>query len=569
MSPKESKSSKKVSDSLKPEYANMSPPIELLPTAPLRAVLAVIESAPEMVKLHLSAGIDRGMALESAAAATIQVMPSDLDADQRSTVLAAVSRVGIWDGVLSKRIEDAIGRTNPLGSDGGKGTSYLCPAAPGDQSPQLPSRRGCSSGSRLQRMLFFDQAMTQKEWDGLQSSAMQCAKIEQVAHRAWTLGLTNPSEPTTFKIAAIICLVEGISDSTKAERVHSDVKKAIKKLSTTPHPCHPDEYIVDYGADISGLPPGILNFAYAGGTETPIKTMLPGLDSVMGTAKMRVGRNRSTKSQQAASGSSGADVITMLSGLFKASEAMHASTSSVGHVGGVVVQGQVAQPTVSALCPAKDASSWVFKPTLPQADMSTTPTVAPTMADVTPRMRLIGKGPLTRDLVGRAKAINSARAAGNKDSVSDVLQLMGQLAAARKQAKADAVRAAGTAVAAVALQGAANIAARGRGHSKGDAKGKGKCSGGSVGRGRGKKRGRGAKTRVQEIPTLPSRSGIPRVATEGKPVEYNGGKIYFSKGYFRCIRVAGQYATEKKLRVGRYASVKQAWLHALKCIDDY
>ena len=93
---------------------------------------------------------------------------------------------------------------------------------------------------------------------------------------------------------------------------------------------------------------------------------------------------------------------------------------------------------------------------------------------------------------------------------------------------------------------------------------------GKAGRCRGKtKRGRGTKTRSVAILMMPPRRGIPKVATQGKPLEYKGGKIYFPKGFFMCIREAGNYASEKQLRVGRYASVEQTWLHALKSIDDH
>ena len=77
--------------------------------------------------------------------------------------------------------------------------------------------------------------------------------------------------------------------------------------------------------------------------------------------------------------------------------------------------------------------------------------------------------------------------------------------------------------------------------------------------------------KVAKRTLLPLRKGIPKMATDGNPVAYKGGKIYFSKtkGGFRVIRDASDFATERVMRIARFASVQQAWLHALKAIDDF
>ena len=84
------------------------------------SVLKMIESAPASVELHLSAGIDCDMALESAAAATIQALPDDITAEQKARVLTAVDRVGLWSGEIKKHIDVVIYRKNPSGRAVGK-----------------------------------------------------------------------------------------------------------------------------------------------------------------------------------------------------------------------------------------------------------------------------------------------------------------------------------------------------------------------------------------------------------------------------------------------------------------
>ena len=65
------------------------------------------------------------------------------------------------------------------------------------------------------------------------------------------------------------------------------------------------------------------------------------------------------------------------------------------------------------------------------------------------------------------------------------------------------------------------------------------------------------------------RADAPAQPTEGAPVNYNGGRIYMSKGFFRVIRTAGQYGTERKTRISMYASVDIAWEASLRLVDAF
>ena len=73
------------------------------------------------------------------------------------------------------------------------------------------------------------------------------------------------------------------------------------------------------------------------------------------------------------------------------------------------------------------------------------------------------------------------------------------------------------------------------------------------------------------LPHLKAWRGIPKgMAKEGKPVEYKDGRVYLNRGCFRAIcHVPSGYATEKRINIAKYANVDQAWLYALKAIDDY
>ena len=74
-----------------------------------------------------------------------------------------------------------------------------------------------------------------------------------------------------------------------------------------------------------------------------------------------------------------------------------------------------------------------------------------------------------------------------------------------------------------------------------------------------------------DVSVLPKPLGCPKAPTAGNPTDYNSGRIYLGRqgAYFRVIRVRGQYATEKPIKISNYETREQAWYHALKTITDY
>ena len=85
-------------------------------------------------------------------------------------------------------------------------------------------------------------------------------------------------------------------------------------------------------------------------------------------------------------------------------------------------------------------------------------------------------------------------------------------------------------------------------------------------------KGKRCAMKAMKVVTFPTRArwkGVPKMPTKGEPVDYNGGRIYFSGVSFRCIREPPNYATEKSFRIGRFANAMQAFLYACQSIDDY
>ena len=66
--------------------------------------------------------------------------------------------------------------------------------------------------------------------------------------------------------------------------------------------------------------------------------------------------------------------------------------------------------------------------------------------------------------------------------------------------------------------------------------------------------------------------GLPKIPTDGHPVNYKGGRIYFSKtkSSFRAIRLLPFYNTERQFQLSKFeGNAEQAFLHACKSVSDY
>ena len=389
------------------------------------------------------------------------------------------------------------------------------------------------AGRKMQKLLFFDQVLTAREWDGIRGNAVLAAKIDQAVHRLWSLGVVNPSEPTTFRVAAIICLVEQISVKEKCEKVHRDLKLSLKNLVERKkhHPLHPVHYVEDYGSCFNDIPQEIRSFAYAG--EPPVQTIMYGLDSIMDGAKMR---------RQKGSGSSDnnptVDVLKKLlmkletDGSTPAASTHNALTAPrVEMVGSVGVDGGVNTAP-------KEPSHWVFKPSLAHTSYASVGGLAGGVNAAIGKRRLRGKGPLVRSLLRNAAAALCVHHIQGNEVLASVRTLVDNRAQAKAVAKAKAKASAG----------------RGRGVMK-------------AMKGRAAMK---AMKAAEVIAVLKKWRGVPKgMPTPGNPIDYKGGRIYLVCDLFRPIRLKGNLSTEGSFRRGRFSSHEQAFMHACKCIDDY
>lgn len=142
---------------------------------------------------------------------------------------------------------------------------------------------------RCQSCPHFEQYLSCPEWTGLQSKAVLCAKIGQCCGRANSIGLIHPNEPTSWRIASIICTTHQITTKDECVQVFEDVKRGILELATKrPYPL---QYIVDYPATPALLPKDVYAFAYR--DDAPVQAVLPELDHAMQGGKMRKNKTKS------------------------------------------------------------------------------------------------------------------------------------------------------------------------------------------------------------------------------------------------------------------------------------
>lgn len=488
--------------------------------ASILAVMKELEGAAAFVNASEVAGIPRDYALEHQCAMAVNSlrMLRGLTAPSSTALIELVSK-GPWTVESRKVLVEAILHVR-------EGKTFQATIAP--------------AGRKMQKLLFFDQILTAREWEGIRGNAVLAAKIDQAVHRLWSVGVINPSEPTTFRVAAIICLVERISAKEKCEKVHRDLKQSLKSLVERKkhHPLHPAHYIEDYGTCFDDIPQEIRSFAYAG--EQPVQTIIHGLDTIMDGAKMRRQKG-SAPSEESPTVDALRKLLKQLDTDGSTAGAPAASTYNANapcvEILGAIGAGGVAG---GVNAPSKEPTHWVFKPSLAHTSYASGGGVAGGVGASIglQKRRLRGKGPLVRSLIkGAAAALFGHNLQGN-EVLSNVQKLVSNRTQAKAAAKAKASASAG----------------RGRGVMK-------------AMKGRSAMK---AMKAAEVIAVLKKWRGVPKgMPTPGNPIDYKGGRIYLVGDRFRSIRLKGNYSTEKSFRVGRFSSHEQAFLHACKCIDDY
>jgi hypothetical protein len=127
----------------------------------------------------------------------------------------------------------------------------------------------------MQKCTSIGQYLTHGEWDGLRSDAMLCAKVSQLAQRAWSLGITCPLETTTYEFVKLLVHAghwkTQLPSDEDIKAAFYDIKSAIKDCDSNQR--HPLPHLVKYPINPKDLSDDRYNFAYPDEPPMPVSSV--------------------------------------------------------------------------------------------------------------------------------------------------------------------------------------------------------------------------------------------------------------------------------------------------------
>ena len=389
----------------------------------------------------------------------------------------------------------------------------LCSAVDGEGS--------CSPrGSRpTQKLLKFEKALSRDDVQELEQIGMsRQAKIDLVAKRGWLLGLINPSEPTLFRMAAIVCWFDAAGSAEERKQIFVDMKAAVKEFSAKESPC---QYIENYPDNMTHIPKNIHDICY--GIDAPLNAEITELDSAMHGIKMRVHGAHQTGHMLPASPSTTDRSRSPVPLPPYSSTSLAVGTSfSRSSSGQLAPSGAPTQPSTAPIQPTTGLA-WVFKPHLRVSPPPPPPEDAPPPPeDVSEYV----------DGLLKARELNKATKSAEKALTAMQVTPMRKPAAACENVIVTPMKKP------VAAGDAARTTA-------------------------------GPKSRVK--PDIEKPATVPDMPVAHKPVDHGNGKIIFdaNRGSFRAICLRGKWNTERSFSVKTFSSMEQAFFHAVRAVDEF
>ena len=149
----------------------------------------------------------------------------------------------------------------------------------------LQGKEGAKPRRELQQALHFEQYLTAAEWGALRSRALRAAKVQQLAARAWTLGLTCPSEPTVVRMTALILATDSSEGQVRPDSgaVFLEMKRAVKAMQAGR--VHPSPHLVHFPPMPTQLPKDRFTYAYP--DDPPVQVNMPELNGLAAGIRMR------------------------------------------------------------------------------------------------------------------------------------------------------------------------------------------------------------------------------------------------------------------------------------------
>ena len=128
----------------------------------------------------------------------------------------------------------------------------------------------------FQHFLNFEQFLSEKEWEHLRGPALRTAKINQLCSRAWSLGLTCPTEPTVLCITRIlVACAPSVMAREEIKTAYDDIKWGIKQFDKKRR--HPHAHLLEYPESPTKLPPQHFAFEKPDDADRPVRVDAPSL----------------------------------------------------------------------------------------------------------------------------------------------------------------------------------------------------------------------------------------------------------------------------------------------------
>ena len=220
-------------------------------------VLSDLRAVSDFVRAQAALGVDTsalGQAQVSAMTTRLRVLQGIIV--QQATQLTEAVNEGPWTPAHKGELGEAVGRLVSAGA------------------AAKPRRV-------LQHALHFEQYLSVAEWGALRTRALCAAKVQQLAARAWTIGLTCPSEPTVVRMAAILLACS--DPPPNGTTLYAELKKAVKSMQVGRS--HPFPHLEVYPPAPTALPAEMFAFAYP--DRPPVEVNLPELAGLAASIRMR------------------------------------------------------------------------------------------------------------------------------------------------------------------------------------------------------------------------------------------------------------------------------------------
>ena len=236
------------------------------PTVLVQTMVEQLKGANELLALQVDAGLDKTETLASmfascqAQLALVGAIPKPDVAD-----LMRASNGGPWTLEQKKELATRINNNE---------------SSPAAHAPKKRLNQTC---------LHFEKLIPECAWCELRSRNISVLpRAQLIARVGASIGLINPSEPTLFRMVAV--LAYGGGDYEMTQQQVWDYMEKIQTFTKSVKTPRDMMYIVDYPVSASLLPDSLASSAYPSG-DLPVDVTIPDLDTIISDKKQR-GRGR-------------------------------------------------------------------------------------------------------------------------------------------------------------------------------------------------------------------------------------------------------------------------------------